>query len=52
MGRPGRRRLEPVVDIMFLSVRSRGLGTKEPNPFSGSVGAFLLMLDKIGMKYV
>jgi enterochelin esterase family protein len=29
-----------------------GLGTKEPNPFSGSVGAFKDMLDKTGMKYV
>jgi enterochelin esterase-like enzyme len=29
-----------------------GLGTKEPNPFPGSVGAFRAMLDKIGMKYV
>jgi enterochelin esterase-like enzyme len=29
-----------------------GLGTKEPNPFPGSVGAFRAMLDKIGLKYV
>jgi enterochelin esterase-like enzyme len=29
-----------------------GLGTKEPNPFPGSVGAFRTMLDKVGMKYV
>ncbi len=29
-----------------------GLGTKEPDPFPGSVGAFHAMLDKIGMKYV
>lgn len=29
-----------------------GLGTKEPNPFPGSVGAFKDMLDKTGMKYV
>lgn len=29
-----------------------GLGTKEPNPFPGSVGAFKNMLDKIGLKYV
>jgi enterochelin esterase-like enzyme len=29
-----------------------GLGTKEPNPFPGSVGAFRAMLDKAGMKYV
>jgi len=29
-----------------------GLGTKEPNPFPGSVGAFRNMLDKIGVKYV
>lgn len=29
-----------------------GLGTKEPDPFPGSVGAFKNMLDKIGLKYV
>jgi enterochelin esterase-like enzyme len=29
-----------------------GLGTKEPNPFPGSVGAFKDMLDKAGIKYV
>lgn len=29
-----------------------GLGTKEPNPFPGSVGAFRAMLDKAGVKYV
>jgi enterochelin esterase-like enzyme len=29
-----------------------GLGTKEPNPFPGSVGAFRTMLDKVGVKYV
>jgi enterochelin esterase-like enzyme len=29
-----------------------GLGTKEPNPFPGSVGAFRNMLDKQGVKYV
>jgi enterochelin esterase-like enzyme len=29
-----------------------GLGTKEPNPFPGSVGAFRAMLDKTGVKYV
>ncbi|MEO8406439.1 MAG: hypothetical protein ABI480_17645, partial [Chitinophagaceae bacterium] len=29
-----------------------GLGTKEPNPFPGSVGAFKAMLDKQGIKYV
>ena len=28
-----------------------GLGTKEPNPFPGSVGAFRNMLDKQGIKY-
>jgi enterochelin esterase-like enzyme len=28
-----------------------GLGTKEPNPFPGSVGAFRTMLDKVGVKY-
>jgi enterochelin esterase-like enzyme len=29
-----------------------GLGTKEPNPFPGSVGAFRAMLDKVGVKYI
>ena len=29
-----------------------GLGTKEPNPFPGSVGAFKNMLEKQGIKYV
>lgn len=29
-----------------------GLGTKEPDPFPGSVGAFRTMLDKKGIKYV
>ncbi|MGD0342262.1 MAG: esterase, partial [Bacteroidales bacterium] len=29
-----------------------GLGTKEPNPFPGSVGAFRTMLEKAGVKYV
>ncbi len=29
-----------------------GLGTKEPNPFPGSVGAFRNMLDKAGIRYV
>jgi enterochelin esterase-like enzyme len=28
-----------------------GLGTKEPNPFPGSVGAFKNMLDKQGIRY-
>lgn len=28
-----------------------GIGTKEPNPFPGSVGAFRAMLDKQGIKY-
>jgi enterochelin esterase-like enzyme len=28
-----------------------GLGTKEPSPFPGSVGAFKTMLDKAGVKY-
>jgi enterochelin esterase-like enzyme len=29
-----------------------GLGTKEPNPFPGSVGAFRKMLERQGIKYV
>ncbi|HNW52446.1 MAG TPA: alpha/beta hydrolase-fold protein [Prolixibacteraceae bacterium] len=29
-----------------------GLGTKEPDPFPGSVGAFRKMMDKQGIKYV
>lgn len=29
-----------------------GLGTKEPKPFPGSVGAFRAMLDKVGIKYI
>jgi enterochelin esterase-like enzyme len=29
-----------------------GLGTKEPNPFPGSVGAFRVMLDKAGVNYI
>jgi enterochelin esterase-like enzyme len=29
-----------------------GLGTKEPNPFPGSVGAFRAMLGKAGVKYI
>ena len=33
--------------VLFLS-----LGTKEPNPFPGSVGAFRNMLNKQGIKYV
>jgi enterochelin esterase-like enzyme len=35
-----------------LKVLWLGLGTKEPNPFPGSVGAFRAMLDKQGIKYV
>jgi enterochelin esterase family protein len=29
-----------------------GMGTQEPNPFPGSIGAFRAMLDKAGVKYV
>jgi enterochelin esterase-like enzyme len=35
-----------------LKVLWLGLGTKEPNPFPGSVGAFRNMLEKQGIKYV
>jgi len=35
-----------------LKVLWLGLGTKEPNPFPGSVGAFRNMLEKQGVKYV
>ena len=34
-----------------LKVLWLGLGTKEPNPFPGSVGAFRAMLDKQGIKH-
>ncbi len=34
------------IKVFFLS-----LGTKEPNPFLGSVGAFRKMLEKQGIKY-
>lgn len=39
--------LNDQVRVFFL-----GLGTKEPNPFPGSVGAFRAMLEKQGIKYV
>ncbi len=29
-----------------------GMGTKEPNPFPGAIGAFRTMLEKSGIKYV
>lgn len=35
------------IKVFFLS-----LGTKEPDPFPGSVGAFRRMLDKQGIKYI
>jgi enterochelin esterase family protein len=29
-----------------------GMGTQEPNPFRGAIGAFRAMLDKAGIKFV
>lgn len=29
-----------------------GMGTKEPNPFPGAIGAFRAMLDKAGVRYI
>ena len=29
-----------------------GMGTKEPNPFPGAIGAFRAMLDQAGVKYI
>lgn len=39
--------LNEQINVFFL-----GLGTKEPRPFPGSVGAFRAMLDKQGIEYV
>ncbi|ASV29577.1 alpha/beta hydrolase-fold protein [Maribacter cobaltidurans] len=38
--------LDKKMDVFFLS-----MGTKEPNPFPGSIGAFKNMLDKQGIDY-
>jgi enterochelin esterase family protein len=38
--------LDEKMDVFFLS-----MGTKEPNPFPGSIGAFKNMLDKQGIDY-
>jgi enterochelin esterase-like enzyme len=34
-----------------MKINMLGLGTKEPNPFPGSVAAFRAMLEKQGIKY-
>ena len=39
--------LNKQIKLFWLS-----LGTKEPDPFPGSVGAFKAMLDKAGIKYI
>ncbi|MDA3927660.1 MAG: alpha/beta hydrolase-fold protein [Prolixibacteraceae bacterium] len=39
--------LNKQIDVFWL-----GLGTKEPKPFPGSVGAFRKMMDKQGIDYV
>ena len=39
--------LDEKMDIFFLS-----MGTKEPNPFPGSIGAFKNMLDQQGIAYI
>ena len=60
---PGTEPLDPVTfsngkykDGAALNKQIRlfwlGLGTKEPNPFPGSVGAFRAMLEKAGINYI
>ena len=39
--------LNKLINLFWL-----GMGTKEPDPFPGSVGAFRAMLEKTGVKYV
>ncbi|MGF7139397.1 alpha/beta hydrolase-fold protein [Roseimarinus sediminis] len=41
------KKVNEQIDVFWL-----GLGTKEPEPFPGSIGAFRKMLERQGIKYV